>query len=239
MRNKILWSDETQIELFGLNAKRQVWRKPDTNPTVKHGDGSIMLWGWFSVAGNGRLVRIEGKMNGAKYREILDEILLQSAQDLRLGQRFIFQQDNEPKHTAKTTLNWLWNKSLNVLEWSSQSPDLNLLEDLWGDLKKAVQRCSPSNLTELERICREEWGKLPKYRCILSYPRRLEAVNTAKGASTRYWVKGLNTYVNVMFQCFYFIFYKLAKQSFCFCLSLCGIVCRLMRKKQTIKSILE
>jgi hypothetical protein len=28
MRNKILWSDETKIEFFGLNAKRHVWRKP-------------------------------------------------------------------------------------------------------------------------------------------------------------------------------------------------------------------
>ena len=44
--------------------------------------------------GTGRLVRIEGKMNGAKYREILDENLLQSAQDLRLRRRFTFQQDN-------------------------------------------------------------------------------------------------------------------------------------------------
>jgi hypothetical protein len=57
----------------------------------------------FSTAGTGRLVRIEEKMNGAKYREILDENLLQSAQDLRLGQRFTFQQDINPKHTAKTT----------------------------------------------------------------------------------------------------------------------------------------
>jgi hypothetical protein len=35
-----------------------------------------MLWGCFSATGAGRLVRIEGKMNGAKYREILDENLL-------------------------------------------------------------------------------------------------------------------------------------------------------------------
>ena len=73
-----------------LNAKRHVWRKPGTIPTVKHGGGSIMLWGCFSAAETGRLGRIEGKMNGAKYREILDENLLQSAQDLRLGRRFTF-----------------------------------------------------------------------------------------------------------------------------------------------------
>ena len=85
MRNKILWSDETKIELFGLNAKHHVWRKPGTIPTVKHGAGSIMLWGCFSAAGTWRIVRLEGKMNVAKYREILVENLFQSAQNLRLG----------------------------------------------------------------------------------------------------------------------------------------------------------
>jgi hypothetical protein len=51
-----------------------------------------------------------------EYREILDENMLQSAQDLRLGQRFTFQQDNDPKHTAQITQEWLWDKSLNILE---------------------------------------------------------------------------------------------------------------------------
>jgi hypothetical protein len=40
MRNKIFWSDETKIELFGLNVKHHAWRKPGTIPTVKHGGGS-------------------------------------------------------------------------------------------------------------------------------------------------------------------------------------------------------
>jgi hypothetical protein len=74
-----------------------------------------MLWVRFS--GTGRLVRIEGKMNGAKYRVILDA-------PERSG-RFTFQQDNNPKHTAKTMLEWLWEKSLKVLELPSQSPDFN------------------------------------------------------------------------------------------------------------------
>ena len=65
---------------------------------------------------------IEGKMNGAKYREI------PSARDLRLGQRFTFQQDNNPKHTAKSTQMWLLDKSRNVLEWPSQSPELNPID---------------------------------------------------------------------------------------------------------------
>ena len=70
--------------------KHHIWRKPgtaqhlsNTIPTVKHGGGSFMLWGCFSATG--RLVRIEGKINGAMYREILDENLIQSAQDLRQG----------------------------------------------------------------------------------------------------------------------------------------------------------
>ena len=47
---------------------------------AKRGSGSIiMLWGYFLVRGTGRLVRIKVKMNGAKYRELLDENLLQSA----------------------------------------------------------------------------------------------------------------------------------------------------------------
>jgi hypothetical protein len=89
---------------------------------------------------------------------------------------------------------------MNVFEWPSQSPDLNPIKHLWRDLKIAVQRYSPSNLTELERIYREEWEKLPKYRCaklVASYPRRLDTVN-AKSASTKHGVKGLNTYVKVM-----------------------------------------
>jgi hypothetical protein len=82
------------------------------------------------MAGTGRLVRNKAKMNGAKYREILDENLFQSAQDLRLGRRLTFQQDNDPKHTAKTMQEWLRDKSLNVLECPSKTKALNPIEHL-------------------------------------------------------------------------------------------------------------
>uniref|UniRef100_A0AAQ6I8F9 Transposase Tc1-like domain-containing protein n=1 Tax=Anabas testudineus TaxID=64144 RepID=A0AAQ6I8F9_ANATE len=80
MRNKIPCSDETKIKLFGLNVKRHVRMKPgtaqhfaNTIPAVMHGGGSIMLWGCVSAAGTWRLFRIEVKINGAMYRDILDE----------------------------------------------------------------------------------------------------------------------------------------------------------------------
>ena len=59
-----------------------------------------MLWGGFSAAGTERLDRIKEKMNGAKYREIFDENLLRTSD---WGSQFTFQQDNNPKYTAKTT----------------------------------------------------------------------------------------------------------------------------------------
>uniref|UniRef100_A0AAY5KPA8 Sulfotransferase n=1 Tax=Esox lucius TaxID=8010 RepID=A0AAY5KPA8_ESOLU len=80
-----MWSDETKIELFGLNSTRHVCRKnkdeynpKNTIPTVKHGGGNIILWGCFSAKGTGRLHRIEGRMDGAMYREILANNLLPS-----------------------------------------------------------------------------------------------------------------------------------------------------------------
>ena len=83
-------------------------------------------WGWkpyalgcFSAKGTGRLHRIEGRMNGAMYREIL-------------GDKFWA--------TAKATKEWLKNKNIKVLEWPGQSSVLNPIENLWRGLKLRVAK---------------------------------------------------------------------------------------------------
>ena len=140
-----------------------------------------MLWACFSSAGTGKLVRIEGMMDEAKYRDIFEGSVFQSFRDLRLEWRFTFQQDNDHKHTAKATLEWFKEKHLNVLEWPSQSPDLNPIENLWYDLQRLLYTSGTH--------CLEEWAKIPVARCtklIDTYPKRLAAVIAAKGGLTKY-----------------------------------------------------
>jgi hypothetical protein len=193
---RVLWTDETKIELLAGLGNRYVWRKKNAAfaeqnlvPTVKHGGGSIMLWGCFSAAGTGNLVRINGIMDSIKYQEILAQNLQVSAQALGLGRKWTFQQDNDPKHTSHSTRSWMQQQHLKVLEWPSQSPDLNPIENLWWDLKRAVRARKPTNLNDLERFCVEEWARIPQERCeklVSSYKNRLLAVVAAKGGATKY-----------------------------------------------------
>jgi len=70
---------------------------------------------FFSLAGNGKLVRTEGMMDGPKYWEILEKTRFESFRELRLGTKVQLPANN-PKHSVKATLKWFNTKYVNVLE---------------------------------------------------------------------------------------------------------------------------
>ena len=55
---------------------------------------------------------------------------MSSVESLELPSDYIFQQDNDPKHTAKSTKQWLSENSVDVLQWPSKTPDVNPVENL-------------------------------------------------------------------------------------------------------------
>ena len=141
------------------------------------GGGSIMLWGCFAAGGTGALHKIDGIMRWDNYVDgqlcgYMKQHLKTSVRKLKLGRKWVFQMDNDPKQTSKVVEKWLDNK-VKVLEWPSQSPDLNLIDNLWAELKKRVRTRRPTNLTQLHQLCQEEWAKIhPTYcgKLVEGYP---------------------------------------------------------------------
>ena len=105
-----------------------------------------------------------------------------------IGRGFIFQQDNDPKHTSKLCTSYLGRKKvagdLNIMEWPPQSPDLNPIELLWEELDRRVRDLKPTSLSGLWDCLNEAWNNIPPetlQKLIERIPKLCAAVIKAKG----------------------------------------------------------
>uniref|UniRef100_A0A8R1E0H5 DDE_3 domain-containing protein n=1 Tax=Caenorhabditis japonica TaxID=281687 RepID=A0A8R1E0H5_CAEJA len=156
--------------------------------TVKHGGGSVMVWGCFSDTSMGPLKRIVGTMDRYVYEDILKNTMQPWART-NLGRSWVFQQDNDPKHTSGHVANWFRRRRVDLLEWPSQSPDLNPIEHMWEELERCLNRVRAFNANQKFAQLEAAWKSIPMtvVKTLLdSMPRRCQAVIDAKGSPTKY-----------------------------------------------------
>ncbi len=107
---------------------------------------SVMIWVAMSSSGVGQLCFLKTNVNAPVYQDILEHFMLKhtSADQIFKDADFIFQQDLAPAHTAKSTKIWLKDHGVGVLDWPANSPDLNLIDSLWGIVKRKMRNNRPN-----------------------------------------------------------------------------------------------
>jgi hypothetical protein len=101
-----------------------------------------------------------GNMDRFHYRDILNRVMLPYA-EWNMPLRFVFQHDNDPKHALLLVREWLQENLIRVMEWPSQSPDLNPIEHLWEEVERRI-KCQNKNKNELMEKIQEVWNEIPQ-----------------------------------------------------------------------------
>lgn len=144
---------------------------------------------WYGAAGVGELEVIEGNMNAAGYIKVLRGNSSKSVVKLGIQDTYLFQQDNDPKHTARITREWLLYNARKLFPTPPQSPDVNPIENLWAHLENKIRKLKCSSKTQLVENLRKCWSEItPDFtnKLVESMPRRLQAIINAKGLHTKY-----------------------------------------------------
>lgn len=193
----LIFSDESYITCDNVSHRRQ-WVKDirELLPRQKGQRGScpyLMVWAAIGIGYKSPIIlwkrtKVENKdgntviavprMNQENYKR---RCLMPIVKDLQ-GKTLI--QDGAKPHTAKATQKYLQSKGVVCCEWPAHSPDMNLIEHIWGWLKNAIARKGPKTDEELAAATVEAWAEISQDKIdgmIRKYRRKLSQVQSSGG----------------------------------------------------------
>ena len=194
MWDRCVFSDEKKFNLDGPDCFQYYWhdlrRDLEICSKRQSGGGSVMVWGAFCKHGKPDLVLLDGTQDAEAYVYTLSENLLPFI-DHVYGRDCIFQQDNASIHSSQVTKAFFIEENVHVMEWPAKSPDLNPIENMWGQLARAVyaegrQFSSKNDLIVTIMRAWSEIGQELIDNLLKSMPRRCVAVLEGHGKKTKY-----------------------------------------------------
>jgi transposase len=187
---KWIFSDEKKFNLDGPDGYKYYWHFEGSEPKIFSRDSnsraSVMVWGGISKNGVTALVEVPKKCDSKKYCTLLQEGLIPYYDD---GDTF--QQDGAKCHTSKETMKFLKENKIETVSWPAKSPDLNIIENVWGWMVKDIYFGKPAykNIEELKKAVFDSWARIPDDlldKLVDSMPRRMRKVIEMKGKTIDY-----------------------------------------------------
>jgi len=175
--DNVIFSDEASF--WAKSSIRRVWATQANRlieRTVKH-PVKVHVWGCFSKQGFGTLHIFTQNLDAAKMVQIYERVLLPSAQRwfTKKNENWLLQEDNDPKHRSRLCTAWKQENGVDVLDWPSQSPDANPIENVWALIKFKLRGKKIWTVKQLIRQIRFVWRSLSEdyaVKLVESMPRR-------------------------------------------------------------------
>lgn len=190
----IVFSDEKKFNLEGPDGYNYYFhdlRKEEQYLSRLHScEGSVMVWGSISYYGTFELQFLSHKMTGNSYKAVLEKAFPQF-NDLFGPIRWTFQQDNAPIHNSRVVKQWIESQNVPTLEWPPYSPDLNIIENLWGLLSRKVYESGTQyqDKNSLIEAIKKAWNEISLSsieNLYNSLPSRIFEVIQNRGGYTHY-----------------------------------------------------